>query len=151
MRSANKSVEANRRPASPFNTDRSFQRASSAPPSLSAAVAHLCRWPEMSMRRFAFLLPCCLLLVACSARKTGSSVAPTRQIESRTNNAALTSKMVFVGMPEQEALRRLQSSGAREVGMQTKPFRTGWVVSGSHSHDTYRSCSRPTELSPRSL
>ena len=32
---------ANRRPASPFNAERQFEHASCAPPSLSAAVAHL--------------------------------------------------------------------------------------------------------------
>jgi len=86
----------------------------------------------MSMSRFAFLLSCCLLLVACSARNAGSPVAPTRQLESRTNNAALTSKMVFLGMPEEEALRRLQSSGAGKIEMETIPLSTGWYVSSSH-------------------
>ena len=38
--SVNKSVETNRRPASPFNIGRKFESASCAPPSLSAAVAH---------------------------------------------------------------------------------------------------------------
>jgi hypothetical protein len=42
---SNKSVETNRRPASPFNAKRQFGRASCDPPSLSAAVAHLWRWP----------------------------------------------------------------------------------------------------------
>jgi hypothetical protein len=41
---ANKSVETNRRPASPFNGWRQFESASCAPPSLSAAVAHLWRY-----------------------------------------------------------------------------------------------------------
>jgi len=40
-RTANQSVEANRRPASPFHAGDHFKRASCAPPSLSAAVAHL--------------------------------------------------------------------------------------------------------------
>lgn len=39
----NKSVETNRRPASPFNAGCIFERTSCAPPSLSAAVAHLWR------------------------------------------------------------------------------------------------------------
>ena len=39
----NKSVETNRRPASPLDAGRQFERASCAPPSLSAAVAHLWR------------------------------------------------------------------------------------------------------------
>lgn len=42
-RMANKSVETNRRPASPFHAEREFGSASCAPPSLSAAVAHLWR------------------------------------------------------------------------------------------------------------
>ncbi|MHB1309641.1 MAG: hypothetical protein ACYC23_21430 [Limisphaerales bacterium] len=41
---SNKSVETNRRPASPVNAGRQFERASYAPPCLSASVAHLCRW-----------------------------------------------------------------------------------------------------------
>ena len=41
---ANKSVETNRRPASPVNAGRQFEDASCAPPPLSAAVAHLWRW-----------------------------------------------------------------------------------------------------------
>ncbi len=40
---ANKSVETNRRPASPLNAVRQFGSASCAPPLLSAAVAHLWR------------------------------------------------------------------------------------------------------------
>lgn len=44
--SANKSVETNRRHASPFNAGRQFESASCDPPSLSAAVAHLWRWPQ---------------------------------------------------------------------------------------------------------
>jgi hypothetical protein len=43
MEPANKSVETNRRPASPFAAGRQFESASCAPPSLSAAVAHLWR------------------------------------------------------------------------------------------------------------
>ena len=39
-----KSVETNRRPASPFNSEREFESATCPPPSLSAAVAHLFRW-----------------------------------------------------------------------------------------------------------
>ena len=39
----NQSVETNRRPASPFNVGRQFESASCAPPTLSAAVAHLYR------------------------------------------------------------------------------------------------------------
>lgn len=39
----NKSVEMNRRPASPLNTWRRFERVSCAPPFLSATVAHLWR------------------------------------------------------------------------------------------------------------
>ena len=39
----NKSVETNRRLASPFNAWRQFDSASCAPPFLSAAVAHLWR------------------------------------------------------------------------------------------------------------
>lgn len=41
---ANKSVETNRRPASPLDAGREFGAASHAPPSLSATVAHLCRY-----------------------------------------------------------------------------------------------------------
>jgi ankyrin repeat protein len=40
---SNKSVETNRRPASPFNAGRQFDSVSCAPPFLSAAVAHLWR------------------------------------------------------------------------------------------------------------
>jgi len=40
---ANQVSGANRRPASPFDAGRQFGRASCAPPSLSAAVAHFCR------------------------------------------------------------------------------------------------------------
>jgi len=40
---ANKSVETNRRPASPFDAGRQVESASCAPPSLPAAVAHLYR------------------------------------------------------------------------------------------------------------
>jgi len=43
MGAANKSVETNRRPASPFNTGRQFECALCARPLLSAAVAHLWR------------------------------------------------------------------------------------------------------------
>lgn len=42
-RGPNKSVETNRRPASPLRPGQQFGSASRAPPSLSAAVAHLCR------------------------------------------------------------------------------------------------------------
>lgn len=42
-RKLSKSVETNRRPAIPFNAGREFESASGAPPSLSAAVAHLFR------------------------------------------------------------------------------------------------------------
>jgi hypothetical protein len=45
-RKPNQSVETNRRPASPLKVDWQFESASWAPPSLSAAVAHLCRWAE---------------------------------------------------------------------------------------------------------
>lgn len=56
-----------------------------------------------------------------------------RQMESRTNNAALSSKTLFVGMPEQDALRRLQSAGASQTEMETIPvMMKGWFVSGSH-------------------
>jgi hypothetical protein len=41
-----KSVETNRRPASPFHAVRPFESASCAPPFLSAAVAHLYRSAE---------------------------------------------------------------------------------------------------------
>ena len=41
MRSPNKTVETNRRPASPFYAQRQFESARCDPPSLSAAVAHL--------------------------------------------------------------------------------------------------------------
>jgi len=44
MKSSNKSAETNRRPASPFHAEWQFESASCAPPSLSAAVAHL--WPS---------------------------------------------------------------------------------------------------------
>ena len=37
----NNSVETNRHPASSFNAERGFDGAASAPPSISAAVAHL--------------------------------------------------------------------------------------------------------------
>src|ERR1039458_404251 len=40
---ANKTVETNRRPASPLDGGRKSGSASYAPPSLSAAFAHLCR------------------------------------------------------------------------------------------------------------
>jgi hypothetical protein len=40
---ANKSVETNRRPASPFSARLQFKSPSCAPPFVSAAVAHLCR------------------------------------------------------------------------------------------------------------
>ncbi|MBM4094060.1 MAG: hypothetical protein FJ276_32325 [Planctomycetes bacterium] len=40
-RTANQSVETNRRPASPFDAGQQFGSASCAPPFLSAAVAHL--------------------------------------------------------------------------------------------------------------
>jgi hypothetical protein len=43
MNGANKSVETNRRPASPLNAGPQFGRTSYAPPFLSAAVAHLWR------------------------------------------------------------------------------------------------------------
>jgi hypothetical protein len=43
IKSHNKSVETNRRPASPFNAGRQFESASCAPPFLPAAVAHLSR------------------------------------------------------------------------------------------------------------
>jgi hypothetical protein len=39
-RTANQSVETNRRLASPFSTGQEFEGASCAQPSLSAAVAH---------------------------------------------------------------------------------------------------------------
>jgi hypothetical protein len=45
-RSANKSVETNRRPASPLKAGRQFESASCAPPFPSAAVAHLQRSAE---------------------------------------------------------------------------------------------------------
>ena len=45
MSGAHKSVETNRRPASPFNAGRQFGSASCAPLFLSAAVAHLWRCP----------------------------------------------------------------------------------------------------------
>jgi hypothetical protein len=47
-RRANKSVETNRRPPSPFNAGRQFVSASCALPFLSAAVAHLRRSPQES-------------------------------------------------------------------------------------------------------
>ena len=84
------------------------------------------------MHSCAFILPLCLLLAACSTRKTGVPVAAKRQLESRTNNAALNNNMVFVGMPEREALSRLRSSGAGEVERETIPLSTGWCMSGSH-------------------
>jgi hypothetical protein len=40
---ANEPVETNRRPAPSFNVRREIESASCAPPSLSAAVAHLDR------------------------------------------------------------------------------------------------------------
>ena len=40
----NQSVEPNRRPAAPLNARWQFESAWCAPPSLSAAVAHLWRW-----------------------------------------------------------------------------------------------------------
>jgi hypothetical protein len=40
--------------------------------------------------------------------------------------------MVFVGMQEEEALKRLRSSGAREVEKETLPVSTGWYLSSSH-------------------
>jgi hypothetical protein len=43
VESPNKIGRANRRPASPVYAGRQFARASCAPPSLSAAVAHLWR------------------------------------------------------------------------------------------------------------
>jgi hypothetical protein len=43
VKSANQSVETNRRPASPFNAGREFVSAACAPPLVSAAVAHLYR------------------------------------------------------------------------------------------------------------
>ena len=43
---ANKIGRANRRPASPLDAGRQFGRASCAPPSLSAAVAHLWRYTK---------------------------------------------------------------------------------------------------------
>jgi hypothetical protein len=46
---ANKSVETNRRPASPFHAGRQFERASCALLFLSAAVAHLWRWAGGSL------------------------------------------------------------------------------------------------------
>jgi hypothetical protein len=39
----NKSVETNRRPASPFEAEQQFGSVSCAPRVQSAAVAHLCR------------------------------------------------------------------------------------------------------------
>jgi hypothetical protein len=43
QRTHNKSVETNRRPASPLDAGRQFESASCDPPSVSAAVAHLWR------------------------------------------------------------------------------------------------------------
>jgi len=40
----NKIGRANRRPAAPLDAERECESASSDPPFLSAAVAHLCRW-----------------------------------------------------------------------------------------------------------
>ena len=42
----NQSVETNGRPMLPFDIGRRFRGPSCAPPWLSAAVAHLCRWKE---------------------------------------------------------------------------------------------------------
>jgi len=49
----NKSVETNRRPAPPFSAGRQFRRALHAPPSLSAAVAHLYRWTTPKHQSYA--------------------------------------------------------------------------------------------------
>jgi hypothetical protein len=46
----NKSVETNRRPASPFSAGREFGSASCAPPFLPAAVAHLWRWASANIQ-----------------------------------------------------------------------------------------------------
>jgi len=66
MKSPNKTVETNRRPASPFNVERQFESASCAPPLLSAAVAHLLRSTTHHVMKtlVAFLL---LLAAACYA------------------------------------------------------------------------------------
>ena len=57
----NKSVETNRRPGSPFDAVLRFGSAPCAPPSLSAAVAHLCRSASLGRvwdSRVAAELPC---------------------------------------------------------------------------------------------
>jgi hypothetical protein len=65
----NKSVETNRRPASPFTTGRQFESASCAPPSLSAAVAHLWRWTEtVSMSPLLVGLSLLVCLAGCASR-----------------------------------------------------------------------------------
>ena len=53
----NNSVETNRRPALPFAVGRQFWSASWAPPFLSAAVAHLCRYALNSHRTSVSVTP----------------------------------------------------------------------------------------------
>jgi hypothetical protein len=58
---------ANSRPASALDAGRQFERASWAPPSLSAAVAQFCRWAAIAYRRlfnpFATMKPLLTILI----------------------------------------------------------------------------------------
>jgi hypothetical protein len=76
MKQANKSVETNRRPASPFEAGQQFWSSSCAPPSLSAAVAHLRRRSTTLHAMLRFVTFTCLIaLAACSRNSAPKSSA----------------------------------------------------------------------------
>jgi hypothetical protein len=76
-RTANKSVETNRRPASPSEAGRKFGSALCAPAVLSAAVAHLGRYPMRIT-----LLALSMLGVLCVAPGCTTAVRPACSVAS---------------------------------------------------------------------
>lgn len=85
MKSANKGVETNRRPALPFEPRREFESIFCPPPFLSAAVAHLHRSAAMTRfpRGILFIVSlvfCSLCLTSCTKHYTGIPIAQLRQM-----------------------------------------------------------------------
>jgi uncharacterized protein len=66
-----KSAETNRRPASPFHAGRQLGSASCAPPSLSAAIAHLAFDQEMHIPSIRLLVALLVLLFVTSLASAG--------------------------------------------------------------------------------
>jgi hypothetical protein len=124
-RTANKSVETNRRPAPPFEAGRQFGSALCAPALLSAAVAHLWRWPSQTDQESRQMKATGHGYVGCEVHVVGFPPRPDDN-DHRCGGGSVLASSAFLaarsislgGQPDGPANGR---QPARRVAMRTPP------------------------------